>query len=135
MGIKMGRYNRITAERFHVIKAALAEGMSDSAVMAKYEIKKTTLRYIQKSASFYEYRLFTEMLPAARKMPKVIAPSSGLEFEDISYKKKKVAKNPAATHKTQSRKRNNAIKIRIVVGVAGLIIIGLILVTANLIQM
>lgn len=27
-------------------------------------------------------------LPAARKMPKVIAPNSGLEFEDFSYRKK-----------------------------------------------
>lgn len=89
MGIKMGMHNRISPERFHLIKAALAEGVGEQELMAKYDIKKTTLNYIKKSTNFYEYRLLTETLPAARKMPKVIAPSSGLEFEDFSYRKKK----------------------------------------------
>lgn len=89
MGIKMGMHNRISPERFHIIKASISEGMGDNTAMAKYGIKKTTLNYIKKSTNFYEYRLLTETLPAARKMPKVIAPSSGLEFEDFSYRKKK----------------------------------------------
>lgn len=90
--LKMGRHNAITAERFHQIKGALAEGMSADAVMAKYEVKSTTLRYIETSKDFYEYRLRTETLPAARKMPTVIAPSSGLAFEDFSYRKKRLSK-------------------------------------------
>lgn len=85
-------HNPITAERFHTIKAALAEGMGEDEVMTKYEIKRTTLKYIKTSINFYEYRLRTETLPAARKMPTVIAPSSGLAFEDFSYKKKKAPK-------------------------------------------
>lgn len=94
--LKMGINNALTAERFHLIKAAIAEGMGDEAVMAKYEIKTTTLKYIKISENFYEYRLRTEIIPAARKMPKVIAPSSGLEFEDFSImdKQKKVKKRP-----------------------------------------
>lgn len=86
--LKMGMYNRISPERFHLIKAAISEGMDDELVMRKYEIKRTTLRYIKRSINFYEYRMLTEVLPAARKMPKVIAPNSGLEFEDFSYRKK-----------------------------------------------
>lgn len=90
--LKMGMHNPITAERFHIIKAALTEGISEDGVMAKYGIKRTTLKYIKTSINFYEYRLRTETLPAARKMPTVIAPSSGLAFEDFSYKKKKTPK-------------------------------------------
>lgn len=90
--LKMGRHNAITAERFHQIKGALAEGMSADAVMTKYGVKHTTLRYIEISKNFYEYRLRTETLPAARKMPTVIAPSSGLAFEDFSYRKKRPSK-------------------------------------------
>lgn len=84
MGVKlrMGMHNPITAEHFKIIKTALAGGMSDDAVMQRYEIKKTTLGYIKKSATFYEYRLYTEMLPAARKMPKVVEPNSGVAYED-----------------------------------------------------
>lgn len=126
MGIKMGRHNRITAERFHIIKAALAEGMSENAVMTKYEIKTTTLRYIQKSVNYYEYRLYTEMLPAARKMPKVVAPSSGLEFEDISYKKRKT--NKLSSTKPPSKAETTSMATCLIAAVIGLIAISLILI-------
>lgn len=90
--LKMGMHNPITAERFKIIKAALAGGMDDDAVMRRYEIKKTTLRYIKKSVTFYEYRLYTETLPAARKMPTVYGAKSGLAFED--YKPKRCGFEP-----------------------------------------
>lgn len=128
MGIKMGKYNAITPERFHLIKAALAEWVSDSEVMAKYEIKKTTLRYIKRSTSFYEYRLLTEALPAARKMPKVVAPSSGLEFEDFSYRKNKGDK--AAAEKRASREDGATNKMVALVAVEAIAIISLVALTA-----
>ena len=87
--LKMGIHNRITSERFHTIKGALAGGMSDGEVMARYEIKKTTLRYIKSSTTFYEYRLRTETLPAARKISPVVMPSSGLALEDYGWRKSK----------------------------------------------
>lgn len=84
MGVKlrMGMHNAITAERFKIIKAAIAGGMTDAQVMSRYEIKRTTLKYIKKSVTYYEYRLYTEVLPAARKVPQVIEPNSGVAFED-----------------------------------------------------
>lgn len=84
MGVKlrMGMHNPITAERFKIIKAAIIGGMNDEAVMRRYGIKRTTLKYIQKSTTFYEYRLYTEVIPAARKMPKVVEPNSGVAYED-----------------------------------------------------
>lgn len=85
--LRMGRHNAISAERFHIIRGAIAEGMSDEQVMKKYDIKHTTLAYIQKSKTYYEYQLYTEKLPAAKKIGKVIAPSSGLTFEDYDMKK------------------------------------------------
>lgn len=85
--LKMGMHNRITPERFELIRSAIAGGMSDQEIMRRYEIKRTTLQYIAKSKTFYEYRLYTETLPAARKMPKVIMPSSGLALEDYESKK------------------------------------------------
>lgn len=81
--IRMGRHNAVSAERFHLIRGAIGSGMSDQEVMRKYDIKRTTLNYIQKSKTYYEYQLYTEKLPAARKIGKVIAPKSGLAFEDI----------------------------------------------------
>lgn len=81
VSIRMGAANRVTAERFHVIKGALAENLSDQTIMRKYGVKKTTLNYIKISKNFYEYRLRTEPLPGARKMPKIYN-SYGLAYED-----------------------------------------------------
>lgn len=86
--LRMGSANRVTAERFHLIKGALAEHMPDEQVMSKYQIKKTTLQYIKKSKTFYEYRLRTEAIPSARRMPKVVEYSSGVAYEDYDYRKR-----------------------------------------------
>lgn len=128
MGMKMGMHNSITPERFHLIKAALAEGMSEETAMQKYDIKRTTLKYIKKSTSFYEYRLLTEYLPAARKMPKVVAPSSGLEFEDFSYRKNKGDK--AAAEKRASREDGATNKMVALVAVEAIAIISLVALAA-----
>lgn len=121
--IKMGKYNTVTPERFHLIKATLAEGMSDESVMEKYGIKRTTLRYIKKSTNFYEYRLLTEILPASRKMPKVVAPSSGLEFEDFSWKKKK--SKPSA-EKCASREDESTAHIVGIIAIVAMTVIGVV---------
>lgn len=123
--LKMGMHNRITAERFHLIKAALADGMSEAAVMARYDIKRTTMRYIQKSVNYYEYRLYTETLPAARKMPKVIAPSSGLAFEDFSYRRHKKPKPPVAQPTWQDEINAKSTSIVVITGIAILGIVAL----------
>lgn len=85
--LKMGMHNRITAERFHIIRGAVLGGMNDEEVMRRYEIRRTTLKYIKKSRTFYEYRIWTETLPAARKMPTVYGVKSGLAFEDYKPKR------------------------------------------------
>lgn len=119
--LKMGRHNCVSAERFHTIKAAMAEGLSDAAIMAKYDIKKTTLKYIKKSTNFYEYRLFTEILPAARKMPTVIAPSSGLAFEDFSYKKRKKDKVVAERRASREDEATNKMVALVTIAVTWVI--------------
>lgn len=83
--LKMGMHNPVTKERFQVIKGALAGGMTREAVKKKYNIKDTTLRYIRRAETYYEYRLLTERLPRAKKMPKVYGEKSGLPFEDYGY--------------------------------------------------
>lgn len=120
--IKMGKYNTVTPERFHLIKATLAEGMSDESVMEKYGIKRTTLRYIKKSTNFYEYRLLTEILPASRKMPKVVAPSSGLEFEDFSWKKKS---NKVRAEKCANREDETTARIVGIIAIVAIVVIGI----------
>lgn len=127
--LKMGRHNAITAERFHQIKGALAEGMSADAVMTKYEVKHTTLRYIEISKNFYEYRLRTETLPAARKMPTVIAPSSGLAFEDFSYRKKRPSKRQLeqqARREEEASTRMFGLVAIVAMAVIGMIAVGII---------
>ncbi len=86
--MKMGVHNRITAERFHEIKGALAVGTSDDEVMRKFQIRKTTLRYIKLSQSFYEYRLRTEKCVKTGKPIIVYAPTSGIAFEDYRPRRK-----------------------------------------------
>lgn len=83
--LRMGMHNCITAERFHIIKGAIADGMAGPAIEKKYNIKRTTLSYIRKARSYYEYQLLTERLPRAKKMPKVYGEKSGLPFEDYGY--------------------------------------------------
>ena len=79
--LKMGMHNPITKERFQVIKGALVGGMTREAVKKKYDIKDTTLNYIRRAETYYEYRLLTERLPHPKKMPPVYGPKSGLAFE------------------------------------------------------
>ena len=83
--LRMWMHNRITAERFHIIKGAIAGGMAGPTIEKKYNIKRTTLSYIRKARSYYEYQLLTERLPRAKKMPKVYGEKSGLPFEDYGY--------------------------------------------------
>lgn len=80
--LRMGMHNRITAERFHVIKEAIADGMAGPTIEKKYNIKHTTLSYIRRAKTYYQYRLLTEGVPRVKKMPKVYGQKSGLPFED-----------------------------------------------------
>ncbi len=83
--LKMGIHNPVTKERFQVIKGALVGGMTREAVKKKYNIKDTTLSYIRRAETYYEYRLLTERLPRPKKMPTVYGEKSGLPFEDYGY--------------------------------------------------
>lgn len=83
--LRMGIHNRITAERFHTIKGAIANGMTGPAIEKKYDVKRTTLQYIRRAKTFYEYRLLTERLPRGKKMPTVYGEKTGLPFEDYGY--------------------------------------------------
>lgn len=120
--LKMGRHNPVTAERFKLIKAALAGGMSDEGVMRRYEIKRTTLSYIKRSVTFYEYRLLTETLPAARKMPTVVEPNSGVAYEDYSMARKRKSANGAS----KGNGDDPYILGVIVVAVAALVVVGIV---------
>lgn len=119
--LKMGMHNRITLERFELIRSAITEGMSDQEIMRRYGIKHTTLQYIAKSETFYEYRLYTETLPAARKMPTVIMPSSGLALEDYEPKKCR-AKSQENTVDRQSESLANRVCLGLLI-IAGLMMV------------
>lgn len=86
---KMGMHNRITAERYHAIKGAMALGESDEKIMRDYQIKHTTLRYIRNSNNYYEYRLKTDKCRMRGKMPKVILPVCGMELIDYPLRRRK----------------------------------------------
>lgn len=88
----MGIHNRITAERYHQIKAELHSAKDDKTIMEKYDIGATTAWLIRNTSSFYEYRLRTD--PKLRKMRhkplRVMTPTSGLYFEDYRPKRTSV---------------------------------------------
>lgn len=138
--LKMGMHNPVTKERFQVIKGALAGGMTREAVKKKYNIKDTTLRYIRRAETYYEYRLLAERLPRPKKMPTVYGEKSGLPFEDYGYgpiffSVKKVK----PTHKEVSNRldREADVTARAVglMMVGALIVVGAIMVCASFIAM
>lgn len=80
--IRMGQNNRITAERWHKVKGALASGMSNKEIMERYHIGATTLGRIKNTDTFYEYRLKTEKIRSC-KMDPVMSSAVEVYFEDF----------------------------------------------------
>lgn len=113
--LRMGMHNRITAERFHVIKGAIADGMAGPAIEKKYNIKHTTLGYIRRAKTYYQYRLLTEGVPRAKKMPKVYGEKSGLIFEEyrpdlIFFSDKKVKPTDTPDSSWSYSRENEVVK-------------------------
>ena len=81
--LKMGMHNRVTERRFYTIKGALNKGMGNAKAMAKFKVGDSTIRKIRRCKNFREYRLENH---AKHVEIKVVAPGSGLLFEDYPPK-------------------------------------------------
>lgn len=134
VNLRMGMHNRITKERWEDIKNDCDKGLSTAKIAKQRSVSEGTVRKVRRNKTYHEYRLREVR---SRKEPMiVIAPTSGLPFEDYGPKKlffspKKVM--PVAD-RTLSRRldreaENTARAVGIMIlGIIGVIVLALVIV-------
>lgn len=112
--LKMGIHNRITERRFYAIKTALNKGMACAKAMATFRVSKSTINKVRRCKNYRDYKLENQ---AKHVEIKVIAPKSGLMFEDYA---------PKSLHHTNAldREAENTAKA------AGICLIGMLVIFA-----
>ncbi len=132
--LRMGMHNRITKERWEAIKDDCDKGLPIAKIAKRHSVSEGTVRKVRRNMTYHEYRLREVR---SRKEPMVvIAPTSGLPFEDYGPKKlffspKKVM--PVAD-RTLSRRldreaENTARAVGIMIlGIIGVIVLALVIV-------
>lgn len=130
--LRMGMHNRITHDRFQAIKDDLNNGLPVQKVAKRHSVSDSTVRKVRRSRNFNEYRIDAEALKNRRNQIVVIAPKSGLPFEDFgarpifSSKILKV-KSPTKSSRNSREVEESAKNFRIIaLGIIGIIVLGLI---------
>lgn len=83
---RMGMHNRITKERWEAIKDDCNQGMPTTEIAKRRSVSEGTVRKVRRSKDFHEYRIRADEQVRSRKPIVVIAPKSGLAFEDFGAK-------------------------------------------------
>lgn len=86
VNLRMGMHNRITCDRFQAIKDDLNNGLPTTKVAKRHSVSDSTVRKIKRSKNFKEYRIDAEALKNRQSQIVVVAPKSGLSFEDFGAK-------------------------------------------------
>lgn len=81
--LRMGMHNRITRDRWQAIKDDLNNGLPVQKVAKRHSVSDSTVRKVRRSRSFNEYRIDAEALRNRRNNIVVVAPKSGIPFEDF----------------------------------------------------
>lgn len=81
--LRMGMHNRITRDRWQAIKDDCNKGMPTTKIAKRHSVSDSTVRKVRRSRSFNEYRIDTEALKNRRNPIVVVAPKSGIPFEDF----------------------------------------------------
>lgn len=132
--LRMGMHNRITRDRWQAIKDDLNNGLPVSKVSKRHSVSDSTVRKVRRSRSFNEYRIDAEALKNRRNQIVVVAPKSGLPFEDFGARpifssKMFKPKGPTMNDRLEREAEKSAKTFGIVaLGIVGLIVLGLSLV-------
>lgn len=132
--LRMGMHNRITKERLEAIKDDCNKGLPTTKIAKRHSVSEGTVRKVRRNRTYHEYRL-REVRNRKEPMA-VIAPTSGLPFEDFGLKRiffspKKV--KPTVDRSLSSRlnreAENTARAVSVLIlGVVGVIVLALVIV-------
>lgn len=132
--LRMGMHNRITKERWEAIKDDCNKGLPTTKIAKRHSVSEGTVRKVRRNRTYHEYRL-REVRNRKEPMA-VIAPTSGLPFEDFELKRiffspKKV--KPTVDRSLSSRlnreAENTARAVSVLIlGVVGVIVLALVIV-------
>lgn len=132
--LRMGMHNRITKERWEAIKDDCNKGLPTTKIAKRHSVSEGTVRKVRRNRTYHEYRL-REVRNRKEPMA-VIAPTSGLPFEDFGLKRiffspKKV--KPTVDRSLSSRlnreAENTARAVSVLIlGVVGVIVLALVIV-------
>lgn len=82
--LRMGMHNKVTIDRWQAIKDDTRTDLSVAKIAKRNSVSESTVRKVRKSKNFHEYRLSNDK--TMRKPVVVIAPTSGVPFEDFGKK-------------------------------------------------
>lgn len=137
--LRMGMRNRITKERWEAIKDDTDKDLPTAKIAKRHSVSEGTVRKVQRSKTFHEYRLRADDQVRSRNTPTVvIAPTSGLPFEDFgpkrlffSPKKVEPAINNSLSERLDREAERSAKFLGVVllgVGIIGVIVLALVVV-------
>lgn len=138
--LRMGMHNRITRDRWQAIKDDLNKGLPVPKVSKRHSVSDSTVRKVRRSRSFNEHRIDAEALKNRRQPIVVVAPKSGLAFEDFGARpifssKMFKPKGPTMNDRLEREAEKSAKTFGIVVlGIVGLIVLGLSLVVSLIVE-
>lgn len=132
--LRMGMHNRITKERWEAIKDDCNKGLPTTKIAKRHSVSEGTVRKVRRNRTYHEYRLIEVR---NRKEPMaVIAPTSGLPFEDFgpkriffSPKKVKPTVDRSLSSRLNREAENTARAVSVLIlGVVGVIVLALVIV-------
>lgn len=131
--LRMGMHNRVTIDRWQAIKDDLNAGIPVAKAAKRHSVSEGTVRKVRRSKNFHEYRIRAEELKKARHEIVVIAPKSGIPFEDFGPKpffssKTLKPRNPVISNRLDRESDNAAKSVGLIflLATVGLSIIGIV---------
>lgn len=129
--LRMGIHNRVTSDRFQAIKDDLNNGFPVAKVAKRHSVSDSTVRKVRRSKNFREYRISAEDLKNRRQSIVVVAPKSGLSFEDFGPKpifSSKMLKSKGMDGSHHDVEKPTKITGIIALGIVGIIVLALVIV-------
>lgn len=127
-------HNRVTKERWEAIKDECDKMLPTAKIAKRHSVSEGTVRKVRRTRTYHEYKL-KEV--SRRKEPMVvIAPTSGLPFEDFgkkplffSPKKVKPTIDRSLSNRMDREAENTARAVGLLIlGVVGIVVLALVIV-------
>lgn len=109
MGTKMGMHHPVTLERFTTIKQALNKGMQNNKAAKEFGFSLSTIQRIRRSKDYHTYRIRADKQIRSRQAMVVIAPKSGLPYEDFGRKPIFSSSKPLTQKQQDNLAKTNAL--------------------------